>query len=367
MGKISIVRTTAGIAQAVAHSLDLIGGLGAFVSPGDRVLLKPNLNGVEGCTNIELTETLIRMLLDSGAGEVFIAESTFGDARMTGMLFEKTGYAALAGKYGIRLVNLNESEAVEVNVPKPLVIDRVRIGREVLEADKIINLPNLKVHYATAVTIALKNLKGVLVREEKRRFHEVGLDKAIVDLNSVVRPTLHIVDAVLCMERMGPRGGDMVDLGLVFAGANPAEVDAVCCGVTGFDIDEVRHLRYYVEANAIDLGRIEVIGESVQSVRRPLKKVSLAGLVPARFRIHNRNACSSCANALLLSCQLLQGTIDRDVEVFMGSLPEEADVPGALKVAFGNCCTSDVPADARIRGCPPYPYALGEVLKHTRQ
>jgi len=70
MGKVSIVRTSEGIRQAVSNFLDLIGGLDSFISRRDRVLVKPNLNGVEGCTNLELTESLIRMLLDSGARRV---------------------------------------------------------------------------------------------------------------------------------------------------------------------------------------------------------------------------------------------------------------------------------------------------------
>jgi uncharacterized Fe-S center protein len=78
----------------------------------------------------------------------------------------------------------NRSEAVEVEVKDPLVLAKVNIAKEVFEADRIINIPVMKVHYATGITLALKNLKGLLVRDEKRRFHEIGLDKAIVDLNS---------------------------------------------------------------------------------------------------------------------------------------------------------------------------------------
>jgi len=58
-----------------------------------------------------------------------------------------------------------------------VVLEKLRIAREVYEADRITNLPNMKVHYATGITLALKNLKGLLVGNEKRHFHEVGLDK----------------------------------------------------------------------------------------------------------------------------------------------------------------------------------------------
>ena len=89
----------------------------------------------------------------------------------------------------------------------------------------------MKVHYATGITLALKNMKGLLVGGAKRRCHEAGLDKAIVDLNNTldkaivdlnntIRPHLNVVDAISCMERMGPRGGDIVRMDLVMAGGD---------------------------------------------------------------------------------------------------------------------------------------------------
>ena len=127
-------------------------------------MLKPNLNGEEGCTNRELVEALIGLLRDFGVREVFIGESTFGDARTTAALFRQTGYAELAAKHAIRLCNLNESDFVEVPVTRPLLTGTLRVAREFLEADRVINLPNLKVHYATGMTLALKNLPSAHCR-----------------------------------------------------------------------------------------------------------------------------------------------------------------------------------------------------------
>ena len=363
MGKVSLVRTNQGIAKSLSGALDLIGGLRQYINADDRVMLKPNLNGVEGCTNKDLVESLIQLLNDFGVKKVFIAESTFGDANMTRNFFNQTGYTELARRYGIDLINLNESEVVEVEVPNPQILKKLRIAREVFEADKIINLPNMKVHYATGITLALKNLKGLLVGDEKRHFHEVGLDKAIVDLNNTIKPHLNIADCISCMERMGPRGGDIVELNLIMAGENAAEVDFVGCEVMGYSLDEVRHLKYYVESNGIDLTRIEREGEKIEDVFHPFKKVAMGNIIPPKVRIHERNACSSCMNALVLSCQLLGGTPTDFVDVHLGALADEGCVSDGFRVAFGNCCPQDTPANARIKGCPPYPYALKACLK----
>lgn len=366
MGKVSLVKTDRGMKENLSHALDLIGGLGRFIRRGDKVLLKPNLNGAEGYTDKDLVESLIRLLSDFGVGKIVIAESTFGDGRMTNMFFHKTGYFELAAKYGIDLINLNESEAVEVEVKNPLVLEKLRIAREVYEADRIINLPNMKVHYATGITLALKNLKGLLVGDEKRHFHEVGLDKAIVDLNNTVRAHLNIVDAISCMERMGPRGGDLVRLDLIMAGENAAEVDCVGCAVMGYAIDEVGHLKRYIEANGVDPGGIDVVGERIGNVRYPFKKVMLGNAVPESFRIRDKNACCACMNAFLLSCSFLEGDPGDFADVYMGSLLDESESSGGMSIAFGNCCPGNRAFDVRIKGCPPYPFALKEFLKKSR-
>jgi hypothetical protein len=95
---------------------------------------------------------LLQLLFDFRVKRVFLAESTFGDERSTDMLFRKTGYFDLARKYGVDLVNLNRSRIVEARVERPLALQTLRIAGEVYEADKIINLPNMKVHYAAGIT-----------------------------------------------------------------------------------------------------------------------------------------------------------------------------------------------------------------------
>ena len=363
MGKVSIVRTHKGIKKSLIEALDLIGGLKKFVCADDRVLIKPNLNGVEGCTNIVLVESLIQILQDMNVRKICIAESTFGNSQMTAMFFNKTGYTELAQRYSIEIYNLNASRVIEVPVENPLILDTIRIAEEVYEADTIINVPNMKVHYATGVTLAMKNLKGLLVGDEKRHFHEVGLDKAIVDLNNIISPALNIVDCITCMERMGPRGGDNVELNLILAGENIAEVDYVGCKIMDYDISEVRHLDYFVHMHTIAVDSIEIVGECLEDVRRPFKKVSLDTIIPEKIRVHNVDACSSCMNAFLLSCSLIPGVLKEWFDIYLGSIVEEEDIPGKLRLAFGNCCPDDASFHKRIRGCPPFPFALGECLK----
>lgn len=362
MGKVSVVRTGEGIAPALIKALDLIGGIGAFVQPRDIVMLKPNINGTEGLTQVELVESLVRLLLDFDVKKIFITESSFGNERMTDIFFHKSGYTELAKKYSVTLLNLNRSQALDVTVKRPHILKTLKIAREVFEADRLINIPVMKVHYATGITLALKNLKGLLVLGEKRHFHEVGLDKAIVDLNNTVKPDLNVIDGICCMERMGPRGGDPVDLNLLIAGASSVETDYVGSQIMEHTLDDVKHLQLFIEDNGIDLSQIEVVGERIEDVKYPFKKARMSAVIPLGFSVYNIDACSSCMSALFLSFEILGKETPGDRHVFLGRKTDPNTVGAGYKIAFGNCCDKSGPYDMIIKGCPPYPFDLKDRL-----
>jgi len=233
-------------------------------------------------------------------------------------------------------------------------------------ADVIINLPTMKVHYATGITLSLKNLKGFLPPEEKKHFHEIGLDLAIVDLNKAITTQLTIVDAIQAMERMGPRGGDIVSLNLIMAGENNWEVDWVGMNIMGYRLSEVKHLCYYLEDLNIDEQRIQeiiVVGESIENAQYPFKKVSMEAIIPPTFTLYQTNACSACMNALLLSCSFLEGIPTVLIDVFLGSNIVEFPSNHHLRLSFGNCCTRKTDIPLSIPGCPPYPFNLNLLLK----
>lgn len=367
MGRVSIVKINREMGPALERALDLIGGIGEFIRPQEFVMLKPNINGTEGVTSIELVENVIRLLKDFGTRKIVLAEATFGNERMTDMFFARTGYTELARKYDIPLINLNRSEAVEVKVKKPLILETVKIAGEVFEADSIVNIPVMKVHYATGITLALKNLKGLLVRDEKRRFHEAGLDRAIVDLNSIVKPALNIIDCSRCMERMGPRGGDMVDLDLLIAGGDRAETDYAGCLVMQHSLEEAKHIQLYIEHNGIDATKTEILGERIEDISYPFKKARMHCAIPKGFFVHDIDACSSCMNALLLSFELYGQEPPRETHVYLGTKTDKTPATGACRVAFGNCCGEGAGCDIRIKGCPPYPFDLKNKLENLNR
>jgi len=219
MKEVAIMRIAGGdIRGAVRRAVELIGGIGRYLRPGDRVLVKPNLVGPLGwrtgaITNPEVTAALVEMAREAGAGEVLIAEGpTIGLDVPT--VFEATGYRELAARLRVPLVDLNSAQGVVVKVPRGIALKSVRVSRPALEVDALINVPVMKTHNQTTVTLALKNMKGVLSPEGKRKDHFVGLDQAIADMNTVLKQSLVVVDGVIGQERNGPVLGDPVALGL---------------------------------------------------------------------------------------------------------------------------------------------------------
>ena len=357
MDTVSILKIDGDMIESVCTLLAPLSGLPAFVKPADRVLIKPNLNDTDLVTNIDLTDALITLLKEYGVSRIAMGEATFGSAGMTDALFRKSGYAELAERHGIPLYNFNRSQAVAVPVKDPLITDTLHIAREALEADAIINLPVMKVHYATKATLAMKNLKGLLVGEEKPRFHDIGLNEAIADLNRTIKPTLNIIDATTCMERMGPKGGDLVRLGLLLAGDSVAHIDSAGARIMGYDPHEIKHLALYAERQGIDLTAINTVGENIGAAAYPLKKIDLDNAIPPHIRVHARGACSACMNDLILSCSFLAGD-GAPIDIYMGAgwetIPPDA-------VAFGNCAARSC-AGRCVKGCPPVPFLLKKVL-----
>jgi hypothetical protein len=135
----------------------------------------------------------------------------------------------------------------------------------------------------------------------------------------------------------------------------------------GYTLGEVRHLEQYLEINDVDLRQVEIVGEKVEDVRYPFKKVSVDKALPHGFQVYKKGTCSACENALLLSCQLLEESPSQPLDVYMGKWVEGCVPSGNLKIGFGSCCSGDVGVDKVIKGCPPYPFALKSYLQSSRK
>jgi len=272
---VSIVRVD-DVSRAVERAVKLAGGL--EIEEGDVVVIKPNVKnqtppGYGVVTDPRVVEDIVRLAFRQGAKRVKIAE---GAAYPTGAYdtiaaFQTSGIKDIAKRWDVELIDLNSYDSLDLDVTNGLVLDRVRVGRSVIEADAVINIPVIKTHRGTLLSVCLKNIGvGCATREEKKRLHRLGIDEGLVDVYTLVNPHFNLVDGIVALEGDGPNlpPGKAKPLGLLIAGKDGLAVDAVCAKIMGFDPYKVKHLRLAHEQGlgVLDLEKIEVKGEVLEDV-----------------------------------------------------------------------------------------------------
>ncbi len=241
MDKISIIRCNdydhTQVREAMNSLLEPLGGIGAFVRPGERVLLKPNLLAAKApeaavTTHPAVVKAVAEMLRDAGC-RVMIGDSPgIGGFRKVA---DKSGISQAALESGAELVDFDET----IEVKGEGTFRRIAIARAYWEADKIINLPKLKTHEMMTMTCAVKNLFGAVVGAEKPAWHlKAGTSREqfarlLLEIYLLKMPVLNIVDGIVAMEGNGPGSGDPVRLGALIAGVNPVAVDVVAGRLAG--------------------------------------------------------------------------------------------------------------------------------------
>ena len=241
-----------------------------IVEPDDRVLIKPNCVSTKSpetgvTTDSKVVEPIIEFLREKGVHDIVIGE---GGNPGTNKTFRITGLKDLADRQGVELVNLNKDKWEEFPIPDSVAMDKVKIARTVLGCDRIINVPKLKIHHMAQVTLSLKNLMGVVVDKRGVLMHH-RLDEKIVDLASLFKPVLNVVDGIVGAE-MDEVVGSPVESNVIIAGVDMVSVDAVGSAVMGLDPLTVRHVQQAAERGLgiSSLDHIDVLGDTIESVSR---------------------------------------------------------------------------------------------------
>lgn len=206
------------IRSQVRQAMELLGGMGKFVKPGQSVLMKPNLTGPAPwekgvTTNPALLEALIELAQEAGAGKVDVGDGTGSIHIGTFKVMERCKIAGGAKKLGAELIDLNTGPMELIKVENGRILDSVKVNKACLEYDVVINIPVLKTHFITEVSLGMKNLKGCIPPVEKRRFHDIGVNQAVADLNRVFRTSLTVADGIIGSEGLGPKEGKPVGMG----------------------------------------------------------------------------------------------------------------------------------------------------------
>ena len=194
-------------------------------------------------------------------------------------------------------MNLNKAERVEIKWR----YGTLKIPKIVTETDLYVNIPKMKTHGQTTVTLAMKNQKGILSNADKKRFHLLGLHEPIMELAKVVKPDLTVVDAVEAMEGEGPLRGKKKKVGALVIGTNLLEVDMACCEIMGIEYEKVTHIKEGLEQN-IGPEKPEITGINPEEVKTNFKRANEKhGNILNVYSWRNPYACSMCIDSFTLA------------------------------------------------------------------
>ncbi len=241
--------------------VDSAGGMGKFVSPGDRVVIKPNIgwdrNVDQGAnTHPLIVSTLASLALEAGAAKVLVFDRTCNEERRC---YQNSGIKPALDKMKDKRVQcsyVDDRKFVPVTIKQGRSLKKWPFYKDALEADCYINVPVAKHHSSSGLSMGLKNAMGV-IGGWRGKIH-YNLSAKIADLNLVIRPDLTLVDATRVITRNGPSGGSLDDvkkLDTMIAGLDPIAVDAYTTTLFGLKPEEVGST---VEGFKRGLGQIDL-------------------------------------------------------------------------------------------------------------
>ena len=378
--KIAETQTEEDIKKGLQNLLNRLGGLNKFVKKGQTVVLKPNVVADHGMTNgkytggivtdIRIMKELIKLLLPV-AGKIIVAEGSSINRSATGKMFDVYGYPNLIDldPEKVSLVDLNTDELIEKTVPAGKRMKSRKVPRTIEEADVVINLPVMKIHFAAGVSLSVKNLQGTMPPIEKYMTHFFGLWQNLVNIHHVVKPKLTIIDGIVGQEDFGPVSGTPITMNLLIGGRNPVAVDAVTMRVMGLDphMSPPVLLAYLQGLGPIESDRIKVLGMPIEKAKKTFK-LPLINLESGRdFIIHADNACSGCRGYLHFVLNKLRKPdpadtdrllIDRPFEpkvnIFLGPYAGDDVNPEETNVFMGICQLHHADQGTCLIGCPPH-------------
>jgi uncharacterized protein (DUF362 family)/ferredoxin len=263
------------VKDAVMKGINLLGGIGNYVKPGEKIILKPNLLSIappEKCvtTHPSVFKAIAEILIEYGV------HVSYGDSPglySTENVAKKAGFTAMADTLGLILEDFKEGK--EINHKDGRQNKKFLIAQCILESDGLISLPKIKTHGSQKLTCCIKNQFGCVPGLLKTQFHVKLPDtyefaKMLVDLDSLIKPRLYIVDGIQAMEGNGPHSGKPKKINLLLFGTDPIAIDATVCRIINIDPQLVPTITYGKEfgRGVYQEDKIKLSGDDINSFKQ---------------------------------------------------------------------------------------------------
>jgi uncharacterized protein (DUF362 family) len=365
---------------------------GAFdkIKPGSKIFLKPNIVvwtretvfpkwGV--ITTSGVVEDTIILLKERGVSDITIGEGIItmkpNDTETFSHAFESLGYNRLAERYGIKCMDIFSRPFTSIDVSEA---EKLGVNRDILESDFVIDLPVLKTHAQTVVSLGLKNLKGALDIHSRKKCHstkpEMDLNRYISRIYKSFPPVINIIDGIYSLEWGPTFDGRARRSDILIASPDLLSGDLVGARVLGYTPEDVTYLKYALEdaGRPPDLSDIDIRGEKIEDVITPhrydfpyneegtlpvkMEKIGIKGLSYRKYDNTMCTYCSGITGAVITAIAMAwKGKAWENVEVLTGkSMKPE---PGKKTILLGQCMVNenkdyqDALELIKVRGCPP--------------
>ena len=357
------------------------------LNKNERVLIKPNLVTWDNCfkiapfgvfTTTRLVEDLIILLKDHGCSDIAVGEGSVEMSRGIGTMhaFRGLGYVRMAKQYGLKLIDFNKGRFERITLQNGLTL---KIAKEALEREFLINIPVLKTHAQSKVSLGLKNLKGCLNTSSRKLCHNAdpGLEYCLPFVADYAKPSLTITDGIYVLERGAFHFGNAYRKDIIAASRDILGSDLVAAKTIGFDTPDITHFIEYARRHgkSLDLRDYEIRGERLEDHITRLKwdwgwttdntgpsifeKFGLTGIAVPKYDETLCSGCSPFANMVnILVLSSFKGHALPRIEILNGKKMQAR--PGYEKtILIGNCIikanrtNQNIKEPVNVRGCPP--------------
>ena len=245
-------------------AIESLGGMKSFVKKGQKVIVKPNIGWDvaperAGNTNPALVKRIIQHCYEAGAKEVYVFDNTCDDWIRC---YSNSGIERAVKDAGGKMVS-GDSERYyqQVEVKQGKKLNNTKVHELILDSDVFINVPVLKHHSSTDLTISMKNLMGNVW--DRGYWHRNNLHQCIADFTSFKKPDLNIVDAYYVMKKNGPRGvskGDVVLMKSQIISTDIVAADAAAAKLFGTEPEDISYIKLAAEMKLgqMDLSKLNI-------------------------------------------------------------------------------------------------------------
>ncbi|MEW5913232.1 MAG: DUF362 domain-containing protein [Thermodesulfobacteriota bacterium] len=397
--KVSLVRFERG-GESVRRAVEMCEGL-SMLKAGAKAFIKPNVVfwtrsvdfpkwGV--ITTSRVVEDMVQLLKEHGVDDITIGEGIVTanpkDMETPAHAFASLGYHTLRDRYGVKVINVFERPFEKVSLSDGVELS---FNADILHSDLVVDLPVMKTHAQTVVSLGIKNLKGTIDVKSRKQCHnadpERGLHFHVSKLAEAMPPILTVIDGIYTSERGPGFDGRMHRSNLLAASRDVLSADLVGARLLGQDPAAVPYLALAARhlGRPLDLSDVEVVGESLEAMAKPhewyfpytddgllplpMAKMGIKGLSYKKYDDTLCTYCSGLNGAVLASIAMAwKGTPWNEIEVLTGK--RMAPTPGMKKtILLGKCMYQankdhpDIKEMLAIKGCPPKAEQVVEALQ----